>query len=220
MATKRQLSLEIELKCSSDGSQTKKTLSFAPIPESVAGIKQRIENELSIPMFSQSVSLPDGQTLLDSQQIAGLYLRNGDTLQVAFFAKADVEQLRRGIDRSLRPSLELLRANSSLKDAKLIQKNRDFEALLASCQSCLHGVTFQSLLPWNQARTEANRRFLIHEGRAGHRPSTVRHSTSPSLGLDGATRYKTWRSAAFHSCGTFLKRHMQENLSWTREALT
>ena len=159
-----QLSLDVELKCSSDGSQTRTTLLFSPPPETVADIKRRIEAELSIPRCVQSAGLPDGQILLDSQRVAGLYLRSGDTLEVTYFAEADVERLSKDINRVLRPTLELLSANSSLKNAKLLQKRRDSDALLATCQSSLHGIAYESLLPWSRARTEANRRYLIHEG--------------------------------------------------------
>ena len=159
------LTLEIELKCLSDGSQTHRTLLFAPTPDTVADIKRRIENELSVPKSSQNLFLSDGQALLDSQRLASLYLRSGDTLRVEYFAKADVEQLRNDIDCSLRPTLEFLRTSSKRKIyGKFLQMRREYEALLSSCQSSLHDVALKRLRPWNHARTEANRRYLIQEG--------------------------------------------------------
>lgn len=164
MATE-QLTLEIELKCLSDGSQTNKTLLFAPIPKTIADIKRRIENDLSVPKSGQSLFLADGQALLDSQQIDSLYLRSGDALLVEYYAKADVEQLRNGIDRSLRPTLEILRTSPKRKIySRFLQLRQEYDALFSSCQSSLHDIAFKRLLPWNHARTEANRRYLIQEG--------------------------------------------------------
>ena len=163
MAT-AQLALELELKRSSDGSMMQKTLPFARFPESVADLKQRIEDEYSIPKSDQSLRLPGGHALLDAERIADLYMRSGDTVHVTFFSEADVKQLREANERSLRPTLEILRSNTSLKDAKSMQKNRDTLAVLTSSQSSLHDIGFKSLLPWNDARTEANRRFIIQTG--------------------------------------------------------
>lgn len=159
-----ELVLELQLTCSSDGSLTQQTLTFDHVPDSVKDLKQKIEDELSIPKSGQNLFLPDGQVLVDSEPVVNLYLRSGDTLKVTFFNRADVKQLRNTINQCLRPVLTLLRTNSSIHDAKLIQKRQDSKALLTSCQSSLHELSFKSLLPWNNHRTEANRRYLLQEG--------------------------------------------------------
>ena len=159
----RELRIELELKRSSDGSVTQKTLLFSPIPETVADIKQRIEQELSIPKSCQNLFLPAaGGALRDAENLAGLYLRSGDTVRVDYLDKADVEQIRSAVARSLRPLRDLLQANSSLKDARKVERNS--EALLASCQSALHKLSYKSLLPWSASPTEANRRYMLQEG--------------------------------------------------------
>lgn len=162
MAT--QLELNFELKCSTDGSVTQKIVSLSPVPATIAELKQRIENGLSIPKSCLSMSLPDGQGLLDSQQVVNLYLRDGDTLNVTYFAQADVRPLRALIERSIRPALELLRANSALEDANEMQKNPDSEAVFTSCQGALFEIAFKGVYPWGSPRSEANRRYLLQEG--------------------------------------------------------
>ena len=159
MAT--QLVLCLQLDCSSDGSQTQETLTLHSLPESVADLKQRIQDELSIPKSGQSLFLGNGQPLLDSEQISGLYLRSGDTLRLKFISRVDVEQICSIINRTLRPTLELLRTHSSLSDAKLMQGS---SALLEKCSRSLDTLSFEILFPWINVQTEANRRFLLQEG--------------------------------------------------------
>ena len=159
MAT--QLVLCLQLDCSSDGSQTQETLTLDSLPESVADLKQRIQDELSIPKSGQSLFLGNGQPLLDSEQISGLYLRSGDTLRLTFISRVDVEQICNIINRTLRPTLELLRSRG---DAKLMQESQDSSILLKRCLSSLTTLSFKILLPWNNVQTEANRRFLLQEG--------------------------------------------------------
>ena len=159
-----ELILELQLTCSSDGSITQQTFTLDHVPDSVKDLKQKIEDELSIPKSGQNLFLPDGQALVDSQPVASLYLRSGDTLNVTFLSKADVKELRNTINQSLRPLLSLLRKNSSIHDANLIQKRQDSKAFLVSCQSSLHELSFKSLFPWSDRRTEANRRYLLQEG--------------------------------------------------------
>ena len=162
----RELKIELELRCSSDDTVTQQTLLFSPIPETVADIKQRIEQELSIPKSCQSLFLPAGadDALLDTESVASLYVRSGDAVRVAYLDKADIVQIRSAVERSLRPVRRLLQANSSLEKARKILKRRDSDALLASCQSALHELGYKSLLPWGASRTEANRRYMLQEG--------------------------------------------------------
>ena len=162
MAT--QLELNLELKCSTDGSVTQKTVRFAPVPPTIAELKQRLENGFSVPKSCLTLCLPDGQALLDTEQIANLYLRDGDTLHVTYFAVADVHPLRRAIERAIRPVLELLRANSALENAKEMQKNPDSTTFLTLCQNAIFEIAHKGVYPWDDFRSEANRRYLLQEG--------------------------------------------------------
>lgn len=162
MAT--ELELNLELKCSATGSVAQKTVCFSPAPVTIAELKQRLENGFSVPKSCLTLCLPDGQALLDSDQVAKLYLRDGDTLNVTYFATADVHPLRRAVERSIRPVLELLRANSALESAKEMQKNPDSKALLSMCQGQLLEIAAKGVFPWNDFRSEANRRYLLQEG--------------------------------------------------------
>ena len=155
----KSVSLDLELRCSSDNSQERVSLLLSPPPETVADIKQRIETEFSIPRCLQSTCLPDGQVLTDSQRLSGLYLRSGDSLIVTFYAKADVGRLRRDIRSVLQPALTLLRTAS----VKQLAKDEEAVALLTSCQNTLHAISYKALLPWGAPLSEANRRYLIQE---------------------------------------------------------
>ena len=161
-----ELKIRLELKCLCDDSVTQQTLLFSPIPEAVVDIKERIETELCIPKSCQSLFLPGagGAALGDAEKVAGLYVRSGDTLRVEYLDEADVEEIRGAVQRSLRPARQLLRSNSSLNDARKIQKKRNSDALLSSCQSVLHELGYKSLLPWSSARTVANRQYMLQEG--------------------------------------------------------
>ena len=162
----QELRLELELKRSSDGSVTQQTLPFNPIPETVVDIKERIEREFSIPKSCQTLTLPTrgDVTLRDTEKITSLYVRNGDTVRVSYLDEADVEPIHSAVERSLRPVRQLLQSNSSLKSARNIQKRRDSDLLLGSCQSTLHELAYKKLLPWSKSRTEANRRYMLQEG--------------------------------------------------------
>ena len=167
MAT--QLSVELELRCSSDGSQSKQTLLIDQIHDTVAAIKGRIEREISIPKSCQRLFLAGGGgeeqvALRDSERVAELYIRSGDTIRVAYLDKADVEEIRSAVERSLRPVGRLLESNASLENVRKLQKRRDSESLLGSCQSSLHELAYKRLLPWNDSRTESNRRYMLQEG--------------------------------------------------------
>ena len=159
-----QLGLELELECSSDGSLSRHALLFSSCPDTVADIKARIQGDLSIPKSCQSLFLGGEEPLRDSERVAALYIRTGDTVRVLYLDKADVDEISVALERSLRPSHQVLRSKSSLEDARKLQQRTESHALLASCQSSLHDLAYKRLLPWNCTRTEANRRFMLQEG--------------------------------------------------------
>ena len=91
---------ELELMCSSTQSVETKALTLESFPESVLDIKQHIEEEFNIPVYSQVIRY-DSMVLKDSEDLRSLRIRTGDTLHVTFEAKAecaDVREAKRWLD--------------------------------------------------------------------------------------------------------------------------
>ena len=91
---------ELELMCSSTQSVETRALTLESFPESVLDIKQHIEEEFNIPVYSQVIRY-DSVVLKDSEDLRSLRIRTGDTLHVTFEAKAecaDVREIKRWLD--------------------------------------------------------------------------------------------------------------------------
>ena len=153
--------ISFTLLCTSDGAESHEELSFAPPPDTIGEIMERLQSEFSIPKCLQTITTSCDQQLSKSDTLKRLYLRTGDHLTVRFLARADVEEIKGLVGSSVFPMVSLFRKHSDLL------KNFKGSSALQVANACERGLSaaaFTHWIPWERLpRTEANRRFLVQE---------------------------------------------------------
>lgn len=155
------LEVTIVLCCTSTGKELRQRVE---VPETVADLQSFVQARFNIPKCLQKLKFEDA-TLVSSQKLTNVYIRNEDSIFVEYLATAEVEiitNLCRHLHSVIVNFRELLEANDHLKGYSSISD--EDKSAVEQVRGVLHTVSYSCLTPWHQVpKIEANRQLLNQE---------------------------------------------------------
>lgn len=158
------ISFKVELSCTKSHQTLHRVIAFpeeAP-PSTVADIKEKVEEEFSIPICVQDLryetyGLSDG-TLLETARI-----RSGDSFLITYSAEGDCQEIKRVVRWFALVRKYLIAEDPILRTNPM---SYDFEDLitLGINEELIENLAFKYLFPWLDARKYANKLHFVQYG--------------------------------------------------------
>ncbi len=156
-------SFNLELSCTQTGHSQHGTLTFpedSP-PTTVAKLKDKIEEEFSIPVCVQSIRY-EGHLLGDSTSLETMRIRPGDTFHVTYSSKGDCREIYSTVTwfALIRGSLGV-EAPSTITSISFEFKNL---VLHGFTEELVDDLAYKHLFPWLDPQKYTNRLYFVQCG--------------------------------------------------------
>lgn len=151
----------VELTCSKTKTTVHQTITLDAYPSSAAQIKDEIQRECSVPVFTQTLWY-ESAVLKDTDVPSSLHMRSGDSLQVTFESTAECDKLEQvlGWLASITQSFEAhvpSKADTEPSSAAVALTQGISEGMLRK-------LSRDVFRPYESDVKQMNKRFLIHNG--------------------------------------------------------
>ena len=157
------ISFRLELYCSQTSKSRQETISFpedAP-PLSAVRIKEKIEEEFSIPICVQSMRY-EGHLLSDDTSLEMMKIRPGDAFHVTYLSEGDCKEIKRAVQWFIRIKDGLVAETPS----KMKPMSRELEDSIkfGFNEQLVDNLAFEHLFPWQDPRKYTNRLYVVQCG--------------------------------------------------------
>ena len=146
--------LNLQLTCLSKNIKLEKVLPFDTQPETLADVKQAIEDKLSIPACVQVLSVPGRYVKSDEDKLTDLYVENGGEIAVEYTSQGDCSGIKKVVSYLEKFHSEI---EGNITEESV---DRDYWRF----NDCLSYLSYACLSPWRSARTTANAMYLDQLG--------------------------------------------------------
>ena len=157
------ISFNLELLCSETSQSMSTTLKFpedAP-PATVAKIKERIEEQFSIPVSVQSIKY-EGHLLSENTNLEMMKIRPGDTFHVTYLSVGDCKEISRALQWFVLVKDGLVtEAPSKTNPMSIALENL---ITLGFVEEVIESLAYDYLYPWQDPRKYTNRLYIVQCG--------------------------------------------------------
>ena len=154
------VSYTVELFCSETNKSKHRTIVFpegAP-PAIVASVKERIEEELSIPVSVQTIKY-EGHPLSDDTNLEIMKIRPGDTFHVTYLSEGDCKEILHTV-KWFKLVRDGLQAEAPSK-TKPMSGELNSLIQLGFHQGLIDNLTYNYFMPWQDPRKYTNKLYMV-----------------------------------------------------------
>ena len=151
----------LNLSCITSKQVETKTIKFVSFPKDALDLKQKIEDEFSIPVCAQTLRY-ESTVISDSDDLRSICLRTGDTLHLTYRSKADCPEVQ-SVVRWLRSLLDLFQVHvPSLLDP--LPSDGENALNTAIQQGFMEELRNNVFTPWGSNIKQMNKDYFISIG--------------------------------------------------------
>ncbi len=158
------MSFRLELFCSESKHSRQEMLIFPPeeaVPTTIARIKEKIEEDFSIPATVQSLKY-EGHFLGDGTSLVMMKIRSGDTFHVTYLSEGDCKKIQ-GTVTWFSLIRDVLTAETPSKTKPISTELSDL-ITRGFNERLIESLAYKYFLPWQDPRKYANRLYIVQCG--------------------------------------------------------
>lgn len=162
MATTEPASIffNLDLFCTETSLTSSGTISFPDFPKKVLSIKEKVEDQFSIPVCVQTLSYESHILSNDTMNLELSRIRSGDKFVVKYSSEGDCK----GIDEII-SWFGVVRNHLLGEDPSISHPlSETFKDVLMLRKRHIQNMAFGYLIPWLDARTRVNKLYFVHCG--------------------------------------------------------
>ena len=151
----------LKLNCTASKQVETKAINCVSFPKNTRDLKQKIENDFSIPVCAQTLWY-ESTVLSDSDDLRSICLRTGDTLHLTYKSKADCPEVQ-SVVRWLRSLLDLFQVHvPSLLDP--VPSDGEHALNTAIQEGFMEELRNKIFIPWDSDIKQMNKDYFISIG--------------------------------------------------------
>lgn len=151
----------LELSCMETSLSSNHTVSFPDLPKTVSSVKEKVEDQFSIPVCVQSLSY-ETNLLSDDTRLEQFKIRSGDKFVVKYSSEGDCKGINEIVSW-----FGIVRTYVLAEDPSISHPSSEvFEDILTLGidKEHIEKMAFEYLFPWLDARKYANKLHFVHCG--------------------------------------------------------
>lgn len=160
-AEDRSVIFNVELLCTETNLTSHRTISFSDLPETVLNIKEKVQDQFSIPVCVQSLSY-EANRLSDDTNLKLASIRSGDKFVVKYSSEGDCKGINEIVYWFEVVKMHLLVEDPTI--SRPLSPNFEDVLLLGIEEELIEKMAFEYLFPWLDAKKYANKLHFVHCG--------------------------------------------------------